>query len=95
MAFRPRLDFGRRKLRVREREGLLVAANGSDAFALSSWDAGDGGFELGSGERATLALTHAHLEPLVLPSREDAERRVEEAATFWADWSGRLEYEGP
>ena len=94
-AFRPRLDFGRRKLRLRERDGLLVAANGSDAFALSSWDAGDGSFELGRGERATLALTHAHMEPLVLPSREDAERRVAEAAAFWAGWSGRLEYEGP
>jgi GH15 family glucan-1,4-alpha-glucosidase len=94
-AFSPRLDFGRRKLRLRGREGLLVAANGSDAFALSSWDAGDGSFELGRGQRATLALTHAHMEPLVLPSREDAERRVEEAATFWAGWSGRLEYEGP
>jgi GH15 family glucan-1,4-alpha-glucosidase len=94
-AFRPRLDFGRRKLRLREREGVIVAANGSDAYALSSWNAGDGRFELGAGERATLALTHAHMEPLVLPSRDDAERRVEEAAAFWADWSGRLEYDGP
>ena len=94
-AFRPRLDFGRRKLSMRERDGLLVAANGSHAFALSSWNAGDGNFELGGGERATLALTHAHMEPLVLPSRDDAERRVEEAAAFWAGWSERLEYEGP
>jgi GH15 family glucan-1,4-alpha-glucosidase len=31
----------------------------------------------------------------VLPSRDDAERRVEEAAAFWVDWSGRLEYDGP
>jgi len=93
-AFRPRLDFGRRKLRLRERDGLLVAANGSDAFALSSWNAGDGSFELGRGERATLALTHAHMEPLVLPSRDDVERRVEEAAAFWAGWSDRLEYDG-
>ncbi len=94
-AFRPRLDFGRRTLSMRERDGLLVAANGSDAFALSSWNAGHGSFELGRGERATLALTHAHMEPLVLPSRADAERRVEEAAAFWAGWSGRLGYDGP
>ncbi|MGH3072465.1 MAG: glycoside hydrolase family 15 protein, partial [Gaiellaceae bacterium] len=47
------------------------------------------------GGRAALALTHAHMEPLVLPARADAERRLEEAAGFWAEWSGRIEYEGP
>ena len=93
--FEPRLDFGRRPLRLRRREGAIVAANGKEALALSTWDAGDGTFALGAGERATFALTHAHMEPLVLPARADAERRVEEAASFWRDWSSRLRYEGP
>jgi GH15 family glucan-1,4-alpha-glucosidase len=93
--FAPRLDFGRRALRIANRDGARVAANGKDAFALSSWDAGEGSFAVATGERATFALTHAHMEPLVLPGRLDAERRVEEAAGFWTDWSGRLEYEGP
>ena len=95
-SFEPRLDFGRRALRVQRRgPGTLVAANGKDAFALTSWDGGDGAFRLGARARATFALTHAHMEPLVLPARADAERRVEEAAAFWAEWSARLEYEGP
>ena len=93
--FAPRLDFGRRELRLANRDGALVAVNGRDALALSSWDAGDGDFAVATGERATFALTHAHMEPLVLPSRGDAERRVEEAAAFWAGWSSRLRYEGP
>ena len=29
------------------------------------------------------------------PARDDVERRVEEAAAFWADWSARLDYDGP
>ena len=95
--FAPRLDFGRRELRLGERAGALVAVNGKDAFALSSWGAGEDGeeFALAAGERATFALTHAHMEPLVLPAREEAERRVEETAAFWAGWSSRLEYDGP
>jgi len=94
--FRPRLDFGRRRLRVSERShGVLVATNGKDAFGLSSWSAGAAEFVLEAGERATFALTHAHMEPLVLPSRDDVERRIEEAAAFWTDWSARLDYHGP
>jgi GH15 family glucan-1,4-alpha-glucosidase len=93
--FEPRLDFGRRPLRTRRYGTALVAANGKDALALTTWGAGDGHFEVAAGDRATLALTHAHIEPLVFPAREDVERRVEETAQFWAEWSGRLEYEGP
>jgi GH15 family glucan-1,4-alpha-glucosidase len=93
--FEPRLDFGRRPLRRRRHVGVRVAANGKDALALTCWNAGDATFTLGQGERATFALTHAHMEPLVLPSREDAERRVEAAAAFWTEWSSALRYDGP
>lgn len=93
--FAPRLDYGRRELRLASRSGAVVATNGKDAFALSSWDAGERRFAVAGGERATFALTHAHMDPLVLPARADAERRLEEAAAFWARWSSRLEYEGP
>jgi GH15 family glucan-1,4-alpha-glucosidase len=93
--FTPRLDFGRRELRLADRAGARVAVNGKDAFALSSWGAGEGDFTVAPGERVTFALTHAHMEPLVLPDRLDAEHRVEEAASFWSEWSSRLRYEGP
>ncbi len=93
--FEPRLDFGRRSLRTGRRGDARVALNGKDALGLSSWDAGDGAFTATGGSRATLALTHAHMEPLVLPRRADVERRVEDTAAFWADWTGRLVYDGP
>jgi GH15 family glucan-1,4-alpha-glucosidase len=94
-SFNPRLDFGRRKLRLGRRGDALVALHGKDALALTSWGAGDGRFTLAAGERATLALTYAHAEPLVLPARDDVERRLEQAAAFWAGWSSRLDYDGP
>ena len=93
-SFEPRLDFGRRPLRRDRRGAAQVAVNGKNALALSTWDAGDGEFTLAAGGRATFALSHAHMEPLVLPRREDAERRVEETANFWSGWSSRLDYEG-
>jgi GH15 family glucan-1,4-alpha-glucosidase len=93
--FAPRLDFGRRELKRGSRGDAVVAVSGKEAFALTSWDAGDGSFAVEAGGRATLALTHAHAEPLVLPARADVERRVEETAAFWMDWSDRLTYEGP
>ena len=83
-SFQPRLDYGRRKLRLGRRGDALVAVNGKDALALTSWGAGDGRFTLAAGERATLALTYAQAEPLVLPARDDVERRLEQAAAFWA-----------
>ncbi len=67
--FEPRLDFGRGGLRTSRRGSALVAVNGKDALSLSAWDAGTGAFEVAAGGRATFALTHAHMEPLVLPSR--------------------------
>src|SRR5918994_2416391 len=54
--FAPRLDFGRRELRLAERAGARVAVNGKDAFALSSWGAGEGDFTVAPGERVTFAL---------------------------------------
>jgi GH15 family glucan-1,4-alpha-glucosidase len=93
--FEPRLDFGRRRLRSGRRGPARVAVDGKDAFALSTWGGEDGAFVAEAGARTTFALTHAHMEPLVLPARDDCERRVEEAATFWTGWSERLEYEGP
>ena len=43
--FQPRLDYGRRTLRLGRRGDALVALHGKDALALTSWDAGDGHFD--------------------------------------------------
>jgi GH15 family glucan-1,4-alpha-glucosidase len=93
--FAPRLDYGRRGLRLAERAGSAVATNGKDALALAGRDRHAGTVVLEAGGRETFVLAHAHMDPLVLPRAADAERRVEEAARFWEEWSSPLEYDGP
>jgi GH15 family glucan-1,4-alpha-glucosidase len=93
--FAPRFDFGRRETELGRRGEALVATCGGEAVALCAWNAGDGSFVLSAGERATLVLAAASAEPLVLPCRADAERRLEEAAAFWREWSYRAAYDGP
>ena len=71
----------------------LGRRDGRDAFALSSWNAGDGDFTLAAGGRATFALTHAHMEPLAGARRRRAPRRG--GCDVQADWRARREYEEP
>ncbi|HEX7780873.1 MAG TPA: glycoside hydrolase family 15 protein, partial [Vicinamibacterales bacterium] len=73
-------------------------------MALCSWEAGipqgedtsiSGTFEAQEGTRALLVLAAAHQEPLVLPTRAEAERRLDLTIAFWQRWSDGLTYEGP
>jgi GH15 family glucan-1,4-alpha-glucosidase len=93
--FAPRLDYGRRGVRLSVRAGSVVATSGKDALALAGRDAPEGTVTIDAGGRETFVLSHAHMEPLVLPPAAEAERRVEEASAFWEEWSDRLEYDGP
>jgi GH15 family glucan-1,4-alpha-glucosidase len=99
----PRFGYGGRRARLGRRAGIPVASAGADALAVCSWDAGsaqvDGGavsgrFATGLGSRALIALAATHAEPLVLPGRGEAETRLEETASFWAEWAGARSYEG-
>ena len=87
--FRPRLDFGRRALQVRRRGDVLVATNGKDAFALSAWQAGEDRFHLEAGERATFALTHAHMDRSSSRNAPTPSDALEDATACWSDWSAR------
>jgi GH15 family glucan-1,4-alpha-glucosidase len=100
----PRFGYGARSGRLGLRDGVPVAAAGSDAVAVSSWEAGEpelgadaisGSFEARGGERSLLVLGAAHQEPLVLPSRDAAEARLDRTIAFWGDWTGKREYDGP
>jgi hypothetical protein len=72
-----------------------VATQGADAVALCSWGAGGpeltvgsiGGFVATAGVRALFALSAAHQEPLVIPSRRDVERRLSATGSVW--WLAR------
>ena len=100
----PRFGYAGWPTRLERRSGIPVATARSEAVALCSWEAGvplcddtgiKGRFELHGGTRALLVLASAHQEPLVFPSRVEAEERLELTVSFWRRWSNELTYGGP
>jgi GH15 family glucan-1,4-alpha-glucosidase len=100
----PRFAYGSRAPHLGRRGETPVAADGRDALAVSSWDAGEptvdadsisGGFTAGPGDTALLVLNAAHQEPLVIPPRADVESRLEATLAFWRDWAAERAYSGP
>jgi len=100
----PRFSYGERRTRIEHRSGRWFAGCGSDALVLAVCDAPagvltegvvSGELELGQGRAALWSVAAARGEPLVIPGRADAERRLARTAGFWPSWAGRIEYEGP
>jgi len=100
----PRFGYGTGKTRIERRAGAPVALGGRDALALCSWEAGEpthdaqaitGRFSVGQGGSSLLALSGAHQEPLVLPTRADAEVRLHATVRSWREWAQAREYSGP
>jgi len=100
----PRFCYGKRRTRIEHRSGRWFAGCGSDALVLAVCDAPagvltegvvSGELELGQGRAALWSVAAARGEPLVIPGRADAERRLARTAGFWPSWAGRIEYEGP
>ena len=100
----PRFGYASRPARIDPRGGVPVASAGADAIAVSAWNAGgavcdaeaiSGEFAASSGSRALLVLSASHAEPLVFPSRDEAEARLEATIDFWRGWARTRSYEGP
>jgi GH15 family glucan-1,4-alpha-glucosidase len=100
----PRFGYGLAPGRSDWRGGIPIATSGGDAVAVGAWGAGApeyrngtiaGTFEIRGGESGVVAMTAAHHEPLIFPSREDVERRLDATTAFWRRWSGALQYDGP
>jgi GH15 family glucan-1,4-alpha-glucosidase len=100
----PRFDYGHVSPRVDLRTGVPVAAAGHDALAVMSWDAGEPEVERGAvgstfttGPRgaALIVLAGAHQEPLVMPSRNEVEARLEQTTEMWREWADGREFDGP
>src|SRR5262249_38396967 len=90
--------------RLEQRGGVPVACSGGDAVALLAFGAGEpevdpdgwsGRLEMVRGSAALLALSIAHQEPLVFPSRDQLESRLERTCAAWRRWSRERSYEGP
>jgi len=90
---------------VIERRGMIpVAVTGREALAVCTWDAGEaqiddeaiyGRFEANAGTSAVLALCAAHQEPLVIPTREHVEARLDATVAYWRGWAADRAYSGP
>jgi GH15 family glucan-1,4-alpha-glucosidase len=100
----PAFGYGRVAPRLERRTGIPVAVAGSDALAVCSWEAGEaqldeeaifGRFEARESSSAVIALCAAHQEPLVFPSREQVEARLEATTAYWRRWAAQREYNGP
>jgi GH15 family glucan-1,4-alpha-glucosidase len=100
----PGFDYGRQRARVGRRAGVPMASAGADAIAVCSWEAGDptcgaqaigARFSADQGRRSLLVLSSAHQEPLVLPAREECERRLTATQSSWRRWVGERDYRGP
>jgi GH15 family glucan-1,4-alpha-glucosidase len=100
----PRFGYGARTPRLERRGGVPVALDRRNALAVCSWEAGDpqildgavsGCFEASGSSSALIALCAAHQEPLVLPTREDVEARLDGTTAYWQEWAARRTYDGP
>jgi GH15 family glucan-1,4-alpha-glucosidase len=100
----PSFGYAQASTRLDWRAGTPVATSGADALAVCSFDAGSpevvagairGRFEAREATPALVALCATHHEPLVLPTRDELESRLDGTATAWRRWSDDLTYQGP
>jgi GH15 family glucan-1,4-alpha-glucosidase len=100
----PSFGYGEVPPRLERRGHFPVAVAGADALAVCSWSAGEpqidgqsifGRFDIGESGSALIALCTAHKEPLVFPTREDVERRLQATTAYWRLWAAHRKYDGP
>jgi GH15 family glucan-1,4-alpha-glucosidase len=100
----PAFGYGAVRPRFERRGGIPVAVGGRDALALCSWDAGEarvdadaicGHFEARASSSTLMALCAAHQEPLVFPTREHVEERLDVTTGYWRRWAAQRAYDGP
>ena len=93
-SFDPRFGYGAARTRIERRSRHWFATSGCDALVLGICDAPDGIFANGivtgeialeQGRSALWSLAAAHAEPLVIPGRNDAERRLDRTAGVLAN----------
>jgi GH15 family glucan-1,4-alpha-glucosidase len=99
----PAFGYGELPPRLERRGQIPVAVGDRDALAVCSWQAGEaqidgeaifGRFEATESSSALIALCAAHQEPLVFPTREHVEGRLEATIAYWRRWAGQRAYDG-
>lgn len=98
MAWRvhPRFGYAQKHTAVEWRGRVPIAAAGSDAIAVCTFDAGTvrlvdsaitGHFQTCEDSLALLALCSAHQEPLTFPSRAELDSRFDRTVAVWRAWA--------
>jgi len=99
----PRPGYGSAPVRIARHGGVPTMANGRNALAVMSWDAGEAAvgdssigarFEAGEGSVSHLVLSAAHQEPLVYPARDEIEARLAATIASWQGWSAGRRHDG-
>jgi GH15 family glucan-1,4-alpha-glucosidase len=99
----PRFDYGRHPAEFSFKDGACVAREGAVQLAIQTFDAGEpemghgavaGEFEIAEGRRAMLALQASEGQLLLLPRRDEVERRLDQTAAVWRTWVGHNDYDG-
>jgi GH15 family glucan-1,4-alpha-glucosidase len=100
----PRFDYGEARTLIRRSGAVPVISGGGEAVAICSWSAGEprcdstsieARFAIEAGERALIALSAADGDPLVFPSRDEIDTRLQATTGFWREWSDGRRYDGP
>jgi GH15 family glucan-1,4-alpha-glucosidase len=100
----PAFGYGESPTRIDRRGGIPVAVAGADALGACSWEAGEaqiddaaicGRFVARAWSSSLIALCAAHQEPLVFPTREHVEARLQATTAYWRRWAAQRTYDGP
>jgi GH15 family glucan-1,4-alpha-glucosidase len=97
-AVEPRFEYARQRGSTALRAGRLFFTHGVHAVTLSVWGAEPaqaGRARLDAGDRVLFSLASAYQRPAVLPAPADTEQRLAHTLSFWQQWGGQAEYDGP
>jgi GH15 family glucan-1,4-alpha-glucosidase len=100
----PRFGFATPRTSVASRDGVVVAASGADAIAVSPSGVGEpeigsdrvaGTFDVEPGSTAMITVSASSREPLVFPARDETLARLEHTRDSWSRWVDETTYDGP
>jgi GH15 family glucan-1,4-alpha-glucosidase len=99
----PRFGYAASPVSIASRDGVTIAASGSDAIGVHPWGVGEpeigrdrvsGRFDAHVGSTSMIALSASRQEPLVFPSRAEILARLEHTRGAWGRWVAARRYDG-
>ncbi len=100
----PRFRWGQVEPSIARRGGAPVAEGAGLALGVHSFEAGEpeasgraiaGGFTARAGSSSLLTVCCTESQPIPVPLRDDAERRLDGTIESWRRWLGAWDYDGP